>query len=223
MPHSANHVAPKTPHGVLDESEHVTLKEYLMDTINERDRKYEQRFAALDKSIADANQSIKEALAAALASTREALDKATANTQSALTTANENIKVALGAIDQRFATINSQLAQQQESFARKTEITQAMEAMDKATMKAEASFEKRFDQVNGYKTQFELFARKDVVDAQIGSLADKVDGVRAASLQLAGKSQGISAVGSVVLSAVVGVGAIAGVATLFFTITRAIH
>lgn len=193
-----------------------TLRVYLLDTINERDRKYEQRFAALDKSIADANQSIKEALAAALASTREALDKATINTQQALTTANDNIKVALTAIDQRFATINAQLGQQQDSFARKTEIQQAIDAMEKAGIKAEQATEKRFDQINDFAKQFEHFARKEEVNIQFKSLSEKIDVVDRSNVQQMGRAQGFSTIGNIVLSVVIGLGALATVAALLF-------
>lgn len=193
-----------------------TLRVYLLDTINERDRKYEQRFAALDKSIADANQSIKEALAAALASTREALDKATINTQQALTTANDNIKVALTAIDQRFATINQQLNQQQESFARKTEIGQAIDAMEKAGIKAEQATEKRFDQINDFAKQFEHFARKEEAGIQFKSLSDRIDSVERSVTEQRGRAQGFSTIGNIVLSVVIGLAALATVAGLLF-------
>jgi len=152
----------------------VTTKQYLLDTINERDRKYEQRFAATDKSIADANQSIKEALATALSSTSEALDKATSNTKEALATANDNIRLALGALDKRFDSITTDLS----SFARKAEVEIVIGSMEKAVTKAEAAYEKRFEAVNAFREQLDrqqqTFARESEVNVKIAALYDKI-------------------------------------------------
>ena len=86
------------------ESETVTLKEYMMETMHERDRKYEQRFNIID-----------------------------VNTKDALATANENIRGALAALDRRFELVNefrAQLNDQQNTFARKAEIDISISAMN---------------------------------------------------------------------------------------------
>jgi len=92
----------------------VTIKEYLMDTINERDRKYEQRFASIDKSLSEAGVAVKDALAAALASTKEALGQATTNTKDALVSANNSISTALSSIDKRFESLRDSIQVYQE-------------------------------------------------------------------------------------------------------------
>jgi hypothetical protein len=94
----------------------VSLKDYLMDTINERDHKYEQRFLATDKVIADLSVTIKEALATALTSTKDALDTATRNTKDALMTASASI---------------AKVEQQQDQLARKSEIIQELASVRK--------------------------------------------------------------------------------------------
>lgn len=208
----------------LPDDEHVTLKVYLLDTINERDRKYEQRFASIDKTISDTNQSIKEALAAALAATSSALDKATENTQNALTTANDNIKAALVALDKRFEPLDEfrqQLAQLQDVFARRSEVEQRITSMKESVEKSEAGNEKRFEAFNNFGNQMrqvqETFARRTEVEIQIKSIADKVDTMERTSERNTGKVQGVSSVGTVVLSVVVGLGALAAVAGLLIT------
>lgn len=204
----------KAGHVVMEhvDSEHVTTKQFLLDTINERDRKYEQRFSALDKLIGDANLAIKEALAAALASTSAALEKATANTQAALQTANENSSRALTAVDQRI----NQLALQQESFARKTEINQALDSMEKATAKAEQSYEKRFESVSKLQDQFDKFALQSEVNVKFDSLSDKVETIKETVLQDVGKSKGVGLAGSVFVGVVATVAALAAAAGVVF-------
>jgi hypothetical protein len=145
----------------------VTLKEYLMDTINERDRKYEQRFGSIDKTISELNESLKEALKTALQTTGEALEKATANTASALQTANENIKSA-----------REQLSTQQETFARKDNIEANIAYMKEAVIKAETATEKRFESVNEFRNQMadmqQKLAVKSEMDIRFNALDDKL-------------------------------------------------
>ena len=146
----------------------VTVKEYLMDTINERDRKYEQRFGSLDKTITELNESLKEALKTALQTTSDALEKATYNTAAALTTANENIR-----------GVREQMLAQAETFARKAEIEQAIAAMKEAVIKAENSTEKRFEAVNEFRNQMgdmqASLVRKTEVDIRFDALENKLE------------------------------------------------
>jgi hypothetical protein len=153
----------------------VSLKDYLLDTINERDHKYEQRFLATDRVIADLSVSIKEALTTALTSTKDALEKA-----------NDNIRG---------------VAIQQETFARKTEIEQQLVSMEKAVTKAETANEKRFEGVNEFRNtladqQRTLMPRSEF-DAVIKGLAEKIialEGVQAASNNMrGGMKEGYSA------------------------------
>jgi hypothetical protein len=93
------------------ESETVTLKEYMMETMHERDRKYEQRFNIID-----------------------------VNTKDALATANENIRGALAALDRRFELVNefrAQLSDTQALFARKSDVDAILASLEKPQLKAE--------------------------------------------------------------------------------------
>jgi len=185
----------------------VTLKEYLMDTINERDRKYEQRFSSTDKVISDLGQSIKEALNTALLSTKDALEKATVNTNQALTTANDNIRQALGALDKRFeaeSLARSQIASQLSDFARKSEIEQMLQSMEKAVVKADMATEKRFDAVNEFRNQLSdqqnTFARRSEVEIEVKALSARIAIAEGLAAQQKGKSEGVSSTGGLFLT-----------------------
>ena len=107
------------------ETERVSLKEFLTETMNERDRKYEQRFNIIDR-----------------------------NTQDALAMANENIRGALAALDKRFESVNefrAQLADTQSQFARKSDVDGILTALEKSQLKAEKGIEDRFHSVNEFR------------------------------------------------------------------------
>ena len=206
----------------------VSLKEYLMDTINERDRKYEQKFAATEKVISDLGQTIKEALATALASTKDALGTATENTRGALTTALSNTKDALTAIDKRFeaeALARAQIASQLNDFARKTEITQMLDAMEKAVVKADAATEKRFDSVNEFRAQLasqqETFARRNEVTIEVKGLSDRIAIIENMSSQQIGKAAGVLSIGNIIVVGSAALAAVVAVIALF--LSRTIH
>jgi hypothetical protein len=95
---------------------------------------------------------------------------------------NANIQTALLALDKRFDAVNEfhgQLADQQALFARKTDIEQTLQALEKAVTKAENATEKRFDAVNEFRAQMgdmqSTLVRKTEVDIRFESLEKKVD------------------------------------------------
>jgi hypothetical protein len=70
---------------------------------------------------------------------------------------NANIQTALLALDKRFDAVNEfhgQLADQQALFARKTDIEQTLQALEKAATKDENATEKRFDAVNEFRLRW---------------------------------------------------------------------
>jgi hypothetical protein len=193
----------------------VSLKEYLLETINERDRKYEQRFKNIDTNTKDALATADDNIRGALA----ALDRRfgsvnefraqLADTQSnfarksdmdALLTALEKSQLkSEKAIEDRFHSANEfrlQLATQQETFARKAEISQAMDAFEKAVVKAENATEKRFESVNEFRSQLAdqhaTFARKAEIDISIRAMNEKIDGVISQNIRNAGSGQGFN-------------------------------
>jgi hypothetical protein len=177
-------------HDETVKSPEVTLRDYILDLFNERDRKYEQRFGAFDKSIDDAHSSIKEVSAVALVNTKDALTTVTSNTREALATANSTIHSALMSLDKRFDTVNEfrgQLADQQALFARKTDIEQTVLSLKDAVTKAENATEKRFDSVNEFRAQMgdmqATLVRKSEVDIRFESLEKKLD-TAVATLQM---------------------------------------
>jgi|HubBroStandDraft_1064217.scaffolds.fasta_scaffold183394_2 hypothetical protein len=198
-----------------NELDAVSLKEYLLATIDERDKKYEQRFKNIDTNskdaLATANDNIRGALAA-LDRRFESVNEfraQLADTQSqfarksdmdALLTALEKSQLkAEKAIEDRFHSVNEfrlQLATQQDTFARKIEIAQAMEAFEKAVVKAEAATEKRFESVDEFRGQLNdqhaTFARKAEIDISIRAMNEKIDGVISQNIRDAGSGHGFN-------------------------------
>jgi hypothetical protein len=110
----------------------------MMETMHERDRKYERRFNIID-----------------------------VNTTDALATANENIRGALAALDRRFELVNefrAQLSDTQALSARKSDVDAILASLEKSQLKAENGIEDRFHSVNEFRlqlaTQQDTFARK---------------------------------------------------------------
>ena len=100
------------------------------------------------------------------------------------------------AIEDRFHSVNEfrlQLATQQDTFARKTEISQAMDSFEKAVVKAENATEKRFESVNEFRAQLNdqqtTFARKAEIDISISAMNEKIDGVISQNIRNAGSGQ----------------------------------
>jgi|ERR1700733_6131880 hypothetical protein len=200
---------------MLRDDEKVSLKEYLTEVMNERDRKCEQRFNIIDRGTQDAltmaNENNRSALAA-LDNRFEAVNEfraQLAETQSqfarksdmdAIVAALEKSQIkAEKGIEDRFHSVNEfrlQLATQQETFARKTEISQAMEAFEKAVVKAENATEKRFESVNEFRAQLNdqqnTFARKAEIDISISAMNEKIDGVISQNIRNAGNGQGFN-------------------------------
>jgi hypothetical protein len=203
-------------HREVMQQETVTLKEYLLDSLHERDRHYDQRFSIIDlntkDALATANENIRGALAT-LDRRFELIDEfrtqlADTQTQFARKSDVDAVVSALEkaqlksekGLEDRFHSVNEfrlQLATQQETFARKTEITQALESFEKAVVKAEAATEKRFESVNEFRSQLNdqqnTFARKAEIDISIAALNEKVDGVIAQGIRNAGTGHGFNA------------------------------
>lgn len=201
----------------------VTLKEFLLGIVNERDRKYDDRFVLLDKAVESTNESVKQALASANASVKQALDSANATlasanattkdslaasyayTRDALASANSTIAAAAVSVDERFKSVNEfrgQLADQQETFARKSDVDAAMAAFEKATLKAEAATERRFEAANDFRSQLleqqATFARKPEVDIRFDALDKKLDtAIQQLQIQR-GHAGGMSSAGAIV-------------------------
>ena len=197
------------------ESEHVSLKEYLHETMIERDRKYEQRFDNIDRNTRDAlaiaDQNIRGALIA-LDRRFESINEfrtqmSDTQTQFARKTDVDSILTALEksqlkaekGIEDRFHSVNEfrlQLATQQDTFARKTEISQALEAFEKAVVKAENATDKRFESVNEFRGQLadqqDTFARKAEIGISIAAMNEKIDSVIAQNIRDAGSGHGFN-------------------------------
>ncbi len=193
----------------------VSLKEYLIATMNERDRKYEQRFNNIDvntkDALATANENIRGALAALdrrfeavngfraqLADTQSQFARKS-DVEAVLTALEKSQLKSEKAIEDRFHSVNefrAQLAMQQDTFARKAEISQAMEAFEKAVVKAENATEKRFESVNEFRNQLTdqhaTFARKAEIDISISAMNEKIDGVISQNIRSAGSGQGFN-------------------------------
>lgn len=95
-----------------ERAERVTLKEYLTGLIDERTHRHEAHFAAVDNSIREVNTAVKDALVI--------VEKAT-------------VRAAIE-VDRRLASVNefrAQLADQQATLVRKTEVDIRFEALEK--------------------------------------------------------------------------------------------
>jgi hypothetical protein len=198
-----------TPH------ETVTLKEFLLGMIRERDRASEQRFLMIDAStkeaLAAANENIRGALAVldrrfesvnefrAQLSDQQTLFARKADVEAVLDALEKSQLKSEKAIEDRFHSVNEfrlQLADQQDTFARKTEISQALEAFEKAVTKAENATDRRFESVNEFRSQLNdqqnTFARKSEIDISIRAINEKIDTVLAANIRSAGTGHGFN-------------------------------
>ena len=171
----------------------VTLRDYLLALIEERDKKYEQRFEerdnkctqrfeAVDRAVLAAHEAVKDARDSANAMTKDTVAAASTASKEALTIANNNIATALASLDKRFDTVNEfrgQLADQQETFARKSDLETLVANLKEAVLKAEAQHEKRFESVNEFRAQLpdqqSTFARRGETDIQFTALNNKLD------------------------------------------------
>lgn len=212
----------------------VTLKEFLLGVMNERDRKYDQRFAAIDRAISEVNENIKKALDTATANTKDALNTATANTKDALTTAQNATREALVAankttgdlatsVDARFAAVNEfrqSLADQQAFFVRQTDLEQRLTASKEAFQKSETMTEKRLEGLNAFRQQIAdaqaEFMRKSEAVIRFEALEKKMD---VAILQLQenkGRASGLNAAWAIIAVVASLVVAVAGVVVSLF-------
>ena len=160
----------------------VSLRDYLMATIDGLDSKYTQRFEAIDRAVLAANDAVKDAHDSANATTKDAITAAFAASKDALSTANQNIDSVLAGLDKRFDSVNEfrvQLADQQETFARKQDLETLVASLKEAVLKAEAQNEKRFESVNEFRAQLAdqqaTFSRRGETDIQFTALNNKLD------------------------------------------------
>lgn len=103
----------------------VSLKDLFFQVVDERDRRYEQRFDGIDKSLDDAVRAVKEALASANSGTDKALNSANTAIAVAMSASEKAREKAELAADKRFDAVNEfrgQLADQQITFVRKSEV-----------------------------------------------------------------------------------------------------
>lgn len=160
----------------------VSLRDYLLAVMDERGDRYTQRFEAIDRAVLAAHEALTDARDFANATTKDAIASAFAATKDALSTANQNIASALAGVDKRFDAVNefrSQLADQQETFARKTDLETLVASLKEAVLKAEAQHEKRFESVNEFRAQLadqqSTFSRRGETDIQFTALNNKLE------------------------------------------------
>ena len=128
----------------------LDVKTFIMAVMDERGLKNEQRFSSLEKSISDANLSIKDALAAALDNTKAALARATENTKDALVTANLRIGTVVN-------------DQNEKHHSRDLALTTAIAAVEKRLEGMNEFRNSLRDQAAGFLTRNEYLAAHDAV------------------------------------------------------------
>ncbi len=152
-------------------SDNVSLKQYLLDIINEREDKYNQRFIGLDKSLADSHLAIAMALETANQTVRDviATEKSLMN----------DLKISM---DKRFDAIHEyhvQFIGAMATCVHKDDLDVALGNSEKAVLKAETATEKRFESVNEFRSQLAdqqiTLVRKSEVDLRFDSLNSKID------------------------------------------------
>jgi hypothetical protein len=218
----------------------VSLKEFVIDSMNERDRRHEQRFDIIDRhtqnALATANESIRGALAS-LDRRFESINEfhaqlidaqaqfARKNDVDAILTGLEKSQLkAEKGLEDRFHSVNEfrlQLATQQDTFARKAEISQALESFEKSVVKAETATDKRFESVNEFRNQLSdqqnTFARKAEVDISISAMNEKIDAVVSQNIRSASSGQGFNSAWVIFLG---GTSLIATLTAVAFAIAR---
>jgi Mg2+ and Co2+ transporter CorA len=161
-----------------------SVSKLLMIVVDERENKYIQGMDSIESSIKEVRVEIKDSLLTALSTNA----------------------TALSSLDRRFETVNefrAQLSDQQETFARKSDVESVMMAVEKATIKSEAATEKRLEGVNEFRAQLAdqqaTLARKTEVDIRFEGLEKKLD-VALGQLQIAeGRRTGMFAVWGVMV------------------------
>lgn len=109
-----------------------SLNAHYAQVLNERDRRYEQRFVAQEKAVADAFLAAEKAVGAALAAAKEAVNKAES------------------ASEKRFESVNefrAQLADQQVTFLPRNEYNAQHEALEQKVEAAEKALDHKIDSV----------------------------------------------------------------------------
>ncbi len=172
----------------------TSLKEFFLGIINEREKKYEARFAGIDKSLSDTSQAIKEALSITTNNTKEALTMATSNTKEALVTATSNTRDALSSANASIVAMGNAI---------ESRINTAMAAAKEAQLKYEKQVDEKFHNANEFRNQLneqqQTFSRKGEVDIRFEALEKKLD-TAIASLQInKGKELGTATVWGIVV------------------------
>lgn len=103
--------------------EPVTIKEHVLQLINERDQKYEQRLKGIDDKLEESRQAVKDAMAAA-----------NLMLETAMISSEKAILKAEASTEKRFASVNefrAQLQDQNNTFSRAAEVNYRFEALEK--------------------------------------------------------------------------------------------
>ncbi|MEK6884907.1 MAG: hypothetical protein AABY22_35075 [Nanoarchaeota archaeon] len=141
----------------LNTTEKISLKKYILAIIDERNKRYENRFDAIEKTL---------------------VDFLNENKSLSLLISTSKADVVL-IINDRLNNINNQIINLQNTFARKEDIINIMSSSEKAILKAETATERRFDSVNEFRQtlsdQQNNFARKEEIDVRFKSLEDKMN------------------------------------------------
>ncbi len=186
-------------HNYNDNMFAVSLKDYIIQVLREREEKYNIRFESIESNIFNISNTTKDAFMNIESNTKDALQISTQTVKEALGTANNNMNTLMVSLDKRFDSVNEfrkTLSDQQDLFARKLDLETALSWFEKSVLKAEQAANDRFSSVNEFRAtlsdQQRNLVTKNEVDIRFKSLDDKLD-TAVAALQLnEGKSLGSS-------------------------------
>jgi tetrahydromethanopterin S-methyltransferase subunit G len=128
--------ADKTEHDFIisqEAREHVSLKEFLLGVMNERERKWDQRIGALDRQLEHANQAVKDALNTADEQIAKALISMDKRFELTIQASEKAVLKAEASNERRFEAVNEfrgQLFDQQQTLVRKAEVDIRFDAIN---------------------------------------------------------------------------------------------
>ena len=185
--------ADKTEHDFLSSGDKVSLKEFLLGIINERERQWEQRFAVAEAHLKEIRLQLIEAHAsfAAKEDVEINTDRGREAINDALVVANEKLTAAIATIDARInATVEHRqhMAIQLQHFALKSEVRLEMDANQKAVEKAEGAANQKFASVNEFRAQLNdviaTFVPRDEINVRFEALTQKLEAAAQAQANL---------------------------------------